>query len=97
MSEKGARAADLKKVFKTLHDAEIPFGIESESSDGSITAWVDCGDRIEIVTFFGRIKADDQPVWQAGDIASWLIKTSAAEPRTHVTPRRRRRDASTER
>ena len=30
MSEKKTRAADLKKIFKTLHDAKIPFGIESE-------------------------------------------------------------------
>lgn len=60
MSEKGTSAADLKKIFKTLHDAKIPFGIESKSSDGSITAWLDCGDRIEIVAFFGRIKANDR-------------------------------------
>jgi hypothetical protein len=66
---------DLEMVFKALHDAEIPFGVEREPSDSGITAWIDCGDRMEIVTFFG-IEASDQ-LWRAGDIASWLIETAS--------------------
>ena len=68
-------AFDLEKVLKALHDAEIAFGIQSEPSDGGITAWIDCGDRMEIATFLGRLEGDGQ-VWRAGDVASWLIETS---------------------
>jgi hypothetical protein len=75
MAQRGTMAVDLENVLKALHDAGIRFGIQSEPSDGGITAWIDCGDRMEIATFFGHMEGDYQ-VWRAGDIASWLLETS---------------------
>jgi hypothetical protein len=74
MADSGNIAVELEKVLEALDDARIPFGIQPEPLDGGITAWIDCGDRIEIATFLGHLGGGDRE-W-TGDIASWLIETS---------------------
>ena len=83
VTRRASEMADLERILKSLHDAEIQFGIQSEPPDGGITAWIDGGDRTEKATFFGykatffgHIEGDDQ-VWPAGDIAKWLLETAA--------------------
>ena len=73
MADSGNIAVELEKVLAALYDARIPFGIQPEPSDGGITAWIDCGDRIEIATFPGHLEGGDLV---RTDIARWLIETS---------------------
>jgi hypothetical protein len=65
---------DLELIMKSLHDAEVRCGIQSEPPDGGITAWIECGDVTEKVTFYGHIEGDDQ-VWPTAEITKWMVET----------------------